>query len=249
MITADIVLKTYPGDYEWLPYLYRSIAKYATGWRRLIVIIEEQYDAPPMPEGAKLVRCRRYEGTSCPPSRGVPIERLGAWRHTDAEALAFIDSDCVFCRPVDLQTDPTINLERPVVLWRNWSEGGPCQKWRTPATLALGFYPPLLTMCRYPFVFRRDVMRDCWEHCGGPRRLEQLDVTDWEVLGNYTLKAWPEAVTKVHANDAGTACVHQLWNVGGSHHPLTREEIEREGMGGGVSNPGVQAKMRELGLC
>ena len=248
MLSVDIVIKSFPGDYEWLPYLFRSIAKYATGWRQLMVIIEEQYEAPPMPEGARLVRCRRYEGTDCPPARGVPIERLGAWRHSDADVLVFVDSDCVFCRPVDLQTDPTINLERPVVLWREWDDSQPQHKWREPARLALEFDPPYLTMCRYPFVFRRETLERCWEWCGGEARMRKIDLTDWEVAGNFALVQRPETVTKVHASEAGPACVHQFWNQGGVTHPLTQADIEAGQMGGGVQNAGVQREMERLGL-
>ena len=249
MLSIDIVVKTFPGDYPWLPYLWRSIAKYVTGYRDLIVIIEEQYEAPPMPDGAKLVRCRRYEGTDCPPDRGVPIERLGAWRHSNADVLAFVDSDCVACRPLDLQTDPTINVERPIVLFTDWETSGPCQKWREPAKAALGFDPPWLTMCRYPFVFQRELMRECWDFCGGEERLRTVPCTDWEVIGNYALVKRPDAVTALHVSKAGPKCAHQFWNKGGAFHPLTQEEITAHKMGGGVQNPGVQAEMRRLGLC
>lgn len=248
MPTADIVIKTFPGDYPWLGYLFRSIAKYATGWRNLIVIIEEQYEAPPMPDGARLVRCRQYEGTDCPPSRGVPIERLGAWRHSDADVLIFVDSDCVFCRPVDFQTDQTINLAAPILLWTEWEGSGPCQKWRDPARAALGFDPPALTMCRYPFVFPRSVMRECWHYCGGEERMRQFDVTDWEVIGNFALR-WPHlGMTPLRADRAGPACVHQFWNKGGVTHPLTADDIRNGEMGGGVSNVWVQAAMGKFGL-
>jgi hypothetical protein len=249
MKTVDIVVKTFPGDYPWLPYLWRSIEKYVTGARDLIIIIEQQYESPPMPPGAKLVRCRQYEGTACPPSRGVPIERLGAWRHSDVDVLLFVDSDCVFCRPVDLQTDPTINVERPVVLFTDWVTSGPCQKWRAPAANALGFDPPYLTMCRYPFVFPTNLMQACWNACGQDAGLRMVDLTDWEVIGNFALVCFPRDVTPVHATHAGPKCVHQFWSQGGVTHPLTQEDILVGKMGGGVNNPGVQAEMRRLGLC
>jgi hypothetical protein len=248
MKTAGICIKTFPPDYGFLEYCFRSIRKYATGYRQVLVIVEEQYEAPPIPEGARLVRCRQYEGTDCPPSRGVPIERLGAWRHTDADVLIFVDSDCVICRPVDFQTDPTINIERPVVLWTEWEGSGPCEKWREPARRALGFDPPALTMCRYPFVFKRETLMGCWQMCGGEERLRTIDLTDWEVLGNYSLLFAP-MISYVHMSKAGPACVHQFWNKGGVTHPLTQDEIVAGKMGGGVGNDAVQAKMREFGLC
>jgi hypothetical protein len=248
MLTADIVVKTFPGDYPWLPYLFRSIAKFAIGYRDILVIIEEQYEAPPLPEGARLIRCRQYEGTTCPPSRGVPIERLGAWRHSDADVLIFVDSDCVFCRPVDFQADPTIGLVAPVVLWQPWEGSGPCEKWRGPAAAALGFDPPVLTMCRYPFVFSRALLRECWHYCGGEERMRGIDVTDWEVLGNFALK-WPGlGHTPIRADKAGPACVWQFWGQGGATHPLTQADIDEGKMGGGVMNAGVQTEMARLGL-
>ena len=248
MISVDLVVKTFPGDYAWLPYLYRSIDKYVTGYCQVVVIIEKQYHDPPMPVGGRLVRCQTYEGTAVPSSRGVPIERLGAWRYSDADVLVFVDSDCVFCRPVDLQTDPTINLARPVVLWTEWAGSGPCEKWRAPARAALGFDPPVLAMCRYPFVFKRETLRACWDFCGGEKRLRTVDLTDWEVIGNYAMTKRPDDVTKLHAGHAGLACVRQFWNQGGATHPLSQADIDAGQMGGGVGNVHVQAEMGRLGL-
>jgi hypothetical protein len=248
--TIDIIVKTFPGDYEWLPFLWKSLAKYATGWREIVVIVEEQYEAPPLPERARLVRCRRYEGTECSAYNGVAIERLGAWRHSDADVLLFVDSDCVFCRPVDFQTDPTIMRDgKPVVLWGDRDVSLPQAKWLNIARETLGFEPWHFTMMRYPFVFTRDTMRSCWDHCGGEERLVRTHVTDWEVVGNFALRCDSANCSPEAARDAGPACVWQFWGKGGVTHPLTQEDIEVGKMGGGVRNPGVQAKMRELGLA
>ena len=248
--TIDIVVKTFPGDYEWLPSLWRSIAKYATGWREIVVIIEEQYDAPPLPERARLVRCRRYEGTECSAYNGVAIERLGAWRHSDADVLVFVDSDCVFCRPVDLQTDPTIFQDgKPVLLWADRDDTLPQARWLHIARETLGWMPWHFAMIRYPFVFARDTVRSCWYHCGGEERLVRTNVTDWEVLGNFALRCDSASYAAKEAQDAGPASIWQFWNRGGAFHPLTEEQVREHGMGGGARNAGVQVKLRELGLA
>ena len=57
MITTDIVVKTYPADYDWTPYLFRSIDKFVTGYRRIVLIIEEQFPDPDdIPYGAVVCR-------------------------------------------------------------------------------------------------------------------------------------------------------------------------------------------------
>ena len=48
MRSADILVKTYPLDYEWLVYLFRSLeVHHVTGYRNVILLLEEQYPTPP----------------------------------------------------------------------------------------------------------------------------------------------------------------------------------------------------------
>ena len=246
----DIVLKTWPADYDWLPYLFTSMAKYATGYDNLILVIEEQYPAPTnLPPGAIVKRCRQYEGGEVEPIYGVAIERLRAWHYSDADRILFVDSDCVFTRPVNLKTDPFINAERPIVYYRRWDEVGPAICWHAPTLKVLGFEPPFETMFGYPDCYPRDVLIDLWNHVGGEERLRALkNPTDLNVMGNFAIVRHPDKVAALHVSQMQNPCVHQLWSHGGVHWPRDQRDIDDEGMGGGAQNPRVQEELRRMGL-
>ena len=231
MITTDLLLKTYPTDYDWLPFLFRSLPR-VTGYRNLLVLLEEQYPEPEgLPANARVIRSRRYVDTDIPSGMGAVVERLRAWSYTDAERLLFVDSDCVFIRPVDIQTEPTINVEKPVVVWRTWEESGPGKCWRPRAASVLGYDPQIETMVRYPFCFPTSLMRAFWDFVGGEERLLHLpEMNDWNALGNYALDKHPDEVTKVYWTDAGAPCLRQFWSW---HRP---------------THPGVQAELGSLGV-
>jgi hypothetical protein len=247
-LIIDILIKTYPQDYDWLPGLWKSLAR-VRGYRSVVLLLEEQYPAPPnLPANVVVARSRQYVGTDYPSDLGAVVERLRAWAYTDADRILYVDSDCVFSRDVDLHTEPTINAERPIVLWRPWEEAGGAAFLRAPAARTLGYDPPRETMCRYPFCFPRDVLKACWDFIGGENRLltlttkEERDAntvrprsylmppTDWNVLGNFALDHAPEAVTAVNWRDAAPACVKQFWSWHRPTHPAVQDELRRMGL-------------------
>ena len=200
MLTTDLVLVTYPPDYEWLQFLFRSLPR-MTGWRDLLVIIEEGDEVPPLPAGARLIRCQRYRGSNMPaPARGPghlgqQIEKMGSWRHTDAERILWLDSDIVVCRPVDIQSDESISLERPWVYPCRWDHAGACAVHRAGTAALLGFDAPGETMCRHPFVLPRWLVEECWHAVGGQQGIMGApETSEFNVLMSYAMVRHPEAV-------------------------------------------------------
>jgi len=243
-LVIDVLVKTHPPDYDCLAPMLRSM-KFVSGYRNLVLLLEEQYPEPPdLPPRVVIARSRRYVGTDYPSNYGAVIERLRAWAYTDADRVVFLDSDCAWCRPVDLRTEPTILAERPVVLWRAWGEpNGTGDGWRPAAARTLGYDPSRATMVRYPFCFPRDVLRACWDFVGGEERLRGLMTeaerrrnapycppVDWPVLGCFALDHAPGAVTARHWSQAGA---HTVFHYLSHERPMT---------------PSVRARLRELGL-
>ena len=249
MLTTDLFLVTHLDDYDWVKYLIRSINLFVSGYRRLVVVLEEQ---DPMPEaiaelccigGVEVRRCRNYRGTDVQGITGQQIEKYRAWHYSNAERIVFIDSDSVFCRTVDLQIDPSINLEKPVIIARCWGSAGPATRWYENTRDILGFEPPGETMCRHPFVFPRGMLEDLWYHVGPENRLSRwLHPVEFNAMGNYALAKCPEDFSPIWidghvpmdpitcAVDVGDPCIHQFW----SHHRAT--------------NPAVQKVLGTLGL-
>lgn len=227
MLTTDVFVKTYPPDYAWLTTLWKSFA-HVSGYRDILVCIEEQYPEPVgLPDRARVVRCRQCEGRGFSPA----LERMRAHQYSDAERVVYIDSDCVWSRPVDIQTEPTINLARPIVLWRTWEEANGAAYLRPHAAATLGYDPKVETMCRYPFTFPRDVLAACWEALGGYERLDSLaNVTDWDAIGCWAIDHMPEAITAVNRKDMGPDCIKQFWSGYRPTHSSVRDELERLGL-------------------
>jgi hypothetical protein len=229
MIPTDIVVKTYPQDADWLPYLFRSLAR-VTGYRNLVLLLEKSYPVPDgIPEGTVIARTPDYE-PGIESGKAAARERMGIHRYSDADRFFFVDSDCVFTRPLDIQTDPSINIEFPIVLWRTWAESGNGVCWKPRAELALGCTAKVETMVRYPFCFPRSVMQECWETLG-LEHMQGLEITDWNVLGNYAIDYCADRVTPTYHTDAGPSCVHKFWSHHRAAHPSVQKAMKALGLG------------------
>ncbi|HJX66269.1 MAG TPA: hypothetical protein VJ860_20210 [Polyangia bacterium] len=251
-LVTDLFLITYPKDYDWIPYLFRSIARNVSGYDRLIVVVEEGEPSPldilraHGPRNWTVERSRRYTGTDVVPYIGQSIEKLRAWEYTSADRVVIVDSDCVFARPVDLATDPDAGVARPVLLWRPWEEAGDANCWHDTTATLLGFEPPYETMCRHPFCFPTWMLHQLWEHMGGEEVLRASErVSDFNLMGNFALAKHPEKFRAIrwdgpvdnHAPDGKElgpdvprAWVHQFWSHHRAAHPDVRVELEKLGM-------------------
>lgn len=244
-LTTDLFLVTYPKDYPWLEYLFKSINRYVTGFRQLVLVIEEN-DIAPMdilqkfgPKGWSVMRCRNYRGTDYPGYTGQAVEKLRAWHYTDADRIFILDSDLIFTRSVDLETDARANVQKPVVVNRPWEEAGEAVCWH-PSTVELLGNAPFETMCCHPFIFPGWMLHKLWEILGGEEKLLQNPprdargapcISDFNVMGNYALRFPGEFTPYDHRDeDIPPNFIHQFW----SHHT--------------VNHPEVRAKLQELGF-
>lgn len=134
-MTVDIFIKTCPKDYPWLMWCLRSIDRWTTGFRSIVVVADQ-------PLAAVAVAAQRLVVYWCyapPPSLadigghpGTFPHGVGyAWqqgikllwtRFTDADAVAIFDSDFVLRRP--LSPEMFLHRGRPALWHRPWSEAG-----------------------------------------------------------------------------------------------------------------------------
>lgn len=251
-LSADIFLITWPGDYAWLPHLFKSITKYVTGFSRVVIVLEIG-DAPPTEALEKyatfpyvIKRCPGYRGTCYNGRSGQSLEKLRAFAYTDADRIVMTDSDCIFVRPIDLQTDELINLAKPCIWSIPWDELPPyhytlpsgeqgvdyATKWRPPVSKILGFDPPAETMQRFPFVFPGWFLRCLWEHIGGEERLLTIPETcDFNTMGNFALAKFPDFFTQRPAlNSPLPAAMKNFWSFTGADHSSVREILKEHGL-------------------
>lgn len=104
----DILIKTYPADSERLGYCLRSIVKFATGFRKLVIVVPSGVGLPlPLWES---VRDKGIELAVCPTVEAgdgyLFQQAIKASGHewTGADYILHVDSDCLFNQPVTPQT-------------------------------------------------------------------------------------------------------------------------------------------------
>lgn len=100
--TCDLLLKTFPGDYPWVEYCCRSIAKFARGFRKLVILFPKGSEMPPFDVAT---------GYDMPIQTIEVVEagdsylfqmccKANAHEFTDASFVVHIDSDCVLTQPI-----------------------------------------------------------------------------------------------------------------------------------------------------
>lgn len=100
-IVCDIFVKSWPNDYEWAAYLMRSIDKFCSGFREVVIIAPN--DKCPVPNYPhRLVVEPEAEGIDGYLHQGAV--KACAHRYTDATYICHVDSDCLFIKPVTPET-------------------------------------------------------------------------------------------------------------------------------------------------
>lgn len=124
---TDIFIKTWPQDYDWLVYCLRSIDKFFTGHRQVVILTESGGKHPALEHahrmGAKVIQEKRVRekghksmgriGTGYQVQKAKKLE----WDlYTDADHVIQIDSDCMFTAPCT--PDLWIDADGRMTWWR-----------------------------------------------------------------------------------------------------------------------------------
>jgi hypothetical protein len=243
---CDLFLRTFPGDYPWLPFLFRSMAKHVRGFGTIHVVVPEGSEFPIidiptvlMSGAAKWVKfgtCPIYPDDYI----GQQVTKLRSWEYSDADEICFLDSDLVFKREFTPDTlhwagsfgQDEYRETEPIIEGRTWESLGTDQStcWRAPTAMLLGQDPPFETMCRHPFQYSRSMIQRCYNGVGGEAGLLGLGrvFSEFNLLGNWAItKEGAEAVPVDLV--ARPDIVRQFWSRGG----ITAD---------------VEAEMRALGV-
>jgi hypothetical protein len=161
-MTIDIFIRTYDKDLEWLSYALKSIHKYVTGHRRIIIAI-------PQGQGHLLSHLTQetiIEVEDLPDGYlGQQLTKMQAWRHTDADAVVFWDSDVVATRPIDVRgeyfKDGRIILYKTRYSSINGMSMPPVCPWQPITAKAVGFVPEWEYMRRMPLVYWTNTLQMC----------------------------------------------------------------------------------------
>ncbi len=96
---CDILIRSYSRDFPWLSYALRSVQKFATGFRDVVIVIPDTDDLPNLTV-EKVVKVR----DTMPGYMAQQWSKLNAPAYSDADAFLYMDSDCIFTEPVTPET-------------------------------------------------------------------------------------------------------------------------------------------------
>lgn len=92
---VDLFIRSYDGDAEWLQYCLRSIQRFATGFRRTVVVVPNGH-TPPTGDVETVFHVAEVGDQYCQQQS----DKMQADHFSDADFITFTDSDTVFTRPV-----------------------------------------------------------------------------------------------------------------------------------------------------
>jgi len=149
-MTTDIFIRSYARDFPWLAYALRSIQKFATGFRDVVVVIPDTDDLP----GLTVERVIKVKDVM-PGYMAQQSTKLYADTFSDADAFLFMDSDCIFTEPVTPETFLTDG--RPNWLHTPFEKVGEDARtaWYEVMRKCLGEDPPSEFMRRHPQLIPR----------------------------------------------------------------------------------------------
>ncbi|WP_298331402.1 tetratricopeptide repeat protein [Asticcacaulis sp.] len=157
--SVDLLYKTYKPDEEWLQYAILSAKKNIVGIRNIIVLADEG-DNIVLPNLDNIVY-REFSKPLGPPMWGKAPGyswQMGlklSWTDvSDADAALILDSDCMVCRPMNVE-----ELYRdggPAWYYRSWEAAGEGVAWKSAVDYFLGMETAHGHMCRNGFFLTRE---------------------------------------------------------------------------------------------
>lgn len=231
-MTTDLFVRSYDGDSEWLKYCLRSIQRFATGFRRTIVVVPCGHNPP--------------TGTSEVVFKVADIgeqyvqqqsDKMHADHFTDAEFVLYTDSDTIFTRPV-CPSDFIADNRRPRWLYTPYSSinSGDGQTWKPVTQKFIGQPVELEYMRRHPFCISSALLKEfrAWIHRTHGVSMERYfmsqpyrECSEFNFLGAYLWFYHRDKVEWINTDeDIGTVFVHQSWSHGGLSDAI-RADLER----------------------
>ena len=228
MIT-DIFVRTYVNDLKWLEHALRSIAKYVSGHRQIIVCI-------PAGQGHLLSHLTAEKVIEVPDLSdgylGQQLTKMQAYLYTDADAVIFWDSDVIATQPIDVKAE-YFHGDRPIMYKTRYASmsGNP---WQPITAKAVGFTPEWEYMRRMPIVHRRDTLLMCdafMRNLHGMTLAQYIaaqplrSFSEFNALGAFAEAHVPDRyhILDTEAIDMPPNKVEQFWSWGG----LTADIQER----------------------
>lgn len=126
----DIFYKSYSKDFAWLAHSLRSLSKFVTGYRNVVILIPENekhlFDSSVLPDRTVIQYVKEY-------GSGYLFQqvcKIQGHKYSDAEFILFSDSDLIFDHPINLQD--FIVDGKPEILYTPYDKVGDAICWKEP---------------------------------------------------------------------------------------------------------------------
>lgn len=238
----DILIPTYHADFIWLDFCVRSVKKFTSGFRNVIIVSDN--DGHKIPESILDVMSMTVIYKDMPTKWPAKLNhrpgylwqqilKLNWMEYTDADAVLILDSDEMLVCNVTPSTFRD-SLGRWRWAYRNWNDAGSANMWKLPTQQILKFEPQYEAMCFAPFVFERKTTYEFIEYLKKIHGATDLfnvffkyDMTlfsEYNAYGSYVLKFDNDVYYALINNFRGeNKLITKSWSYGG----VSKEEKEK----------------------
>lgn len=213
---VDIFIRTYSKDLQWLKYCLRSISKYVTGHRNIIICIPQ--DEKHLMDSWNLTNEKVYGWIPLTDDGYIDqqISKLMAHEYTDADYILYVDSDVCFFRHTDVSKEYFVN-EKPILMKTRYELVGDAICWKECTENILNKEIKFEYMRRIPWLYSTDTTRAIC-HYYDYRELAKLKrLSEFNLMGAYIDLYQQDKyhIIDTEKDSIPPACAKQLWSWSG----------------------------------
>lgn len=213
-MVIDIFIRTYSKDFQILKYCLKSIKKFASGYRNIILCVrEKEYDQLLQQLNVEISDCTIIKAVNFSDEIdycGQQISKLNAHNHTNAEYICFVDSDCIFYNYVNLEEAFFDENKKLILLKDYWNDVGDALCWK-PCLSKLELLTEYEFMRRIPQVYPTSIfspikkiieskMGTSW-HVGCLQIYNEYKLSEFNIMGSYMYMYDKENTNFLFSND------------------------------------------------
>ena len=162
---TDIFYKSYSPDFDWLYKSLQSVKKYVTGYNEIHIVIPVQdqhlFSIEKVPSNLKF--SVHYVVEYGDGYLYQQWEKMRAHTYCYSDYIFYMDSDCFFTRPTDLN-EYLVN-GKPEILYTHYSKVGDAICWKAATERFMNMEVEYEYMRRLPMMYHRSTIENIYNLC------------------------------------------------------------------------------------